>query len=83
VNQVPSLLAVIAHPGDEVFNFGATLAHYASSGAFVNIACATRGEGGRAQGTELGAKREVELRRSCAALGVAEPIFLGFCDSGS
>lgn len=79
-----SLLAVIAHPGDEIFNFGATLAHYASLGAQVTIACATRGEAGRAaENTDLGKVREGELRNACKALGVIEPIFLGFRDSGS
>jgi N-acetyl-1-D-myo-inositol-2-amino-2-deoxy-alpha-D-glucopyranoside deacetylase len=84
VSRVASLLAVVAHPGDEIFNFGATLAHYAASGVRVTVACATRGEAGRAQeGTDLGAIREEELRRSCAALGAEVPIFLGFRDSGT
>ena len=40
-----SLMAVIAHPSDEVFNFGATLAHYAQQGVKVTVVCATRGQG--------------------------------------
>lgn len=84
MSRVASLLAVVAHPGDEIFNFGATLAHYAASGARDTVACATRGEAGRAQeGTDLAATREEELRRSCAALGAEVPIFLGFHDSGT
>ena len=77
-------MAVIAHPGDEIFNFGATLAHYASLGVRVTVACATRGEAGRTtEGTDLGTVREEELRRACQALQAQEPIFLGFRDSGS
>lgn len=84
MSRVASLLAVVAHPGDEIFNFGATLAHYAALGVRVTIACATRREAGRAhEGTNLGAIREEELRRSCTALGADKPIFLGFHDSGT
>src|SRR6266540_2495187 len=62
------------------------LAHLADRGARVTLACATRGEAGKAHRsvgpvTNLGALRSQELRVSCAALGIDEPIFLGFHDS--
>ena len=42
----PTLLAVLAHPDDESFGIGGTLATYASRGADVYLVCATRGEVG-------------------------------------
>jgi N-acetyl-1-D-myo-inositol-2-amino-2-deoxy-alpha-D-glucopyranoside deacetylase len=81
-----SLLMVLAHPDDEIF-VGGILAHMSEGGVRVTLACATRGEAGKAHpsvGTvqDLGALRTEELRASCARLGIAEPIFLGFHDSG-
>lgn len=78
-----SLMAVIAHPSDEVFNFGATLAHYAQRGVNVTVVCATRGEGQHRPGRPTeGVIRDSELRQSCAALGLAAPVFLDYHDSG-
>lgn len=78
-----SILAVTAHPSDEVFNFGATLAHYAQQGVKVTLACATRGEGRDGENSQqTGALRERELRHSCDILGLQPPVFLGYHDSG-
>jgi len=35
------LLAVFAHPDDETFGMGGTLAHYAHQGVEVHLVCAT------------------------------------------
>ncbi len=40
------LLAIFAHPDDESFSCGGTLARYADAGASVHLICATRGEEG-------------------------------------
>ena len=40
------LLAVFAHPDDEVFGSGGTLAAYAERGVATGLVCATRGEVG-------------------------------------
>ena len=40
------LLAVLAHPDDETFGMGGTLALYARQGVDVHLICATRGEVG-------------------------------------
>jgi LmbE family N-acetylglucosaminyl deacetylase len=40
------LLAVLAHPDDETFGMGGTLALYARRGVDVHLICATRGEVG-------------------------------------
>ena len=82
------LLAVLAHPDDETFGMGGTLALYARQGVEVHLICATRGEVGSAEpkfmeGFEsIGEMRESEL--SCAAnlLGLAGVHFLGYRDSG-
>jgi N-acetyl-1-D-myo-inositol-2-amino-2-deoxy-alpha-D-glucopyranoside deacetylase len=81
-----SVLAVYAHPDDELFHGGGMLAHLAERGASVTIACATKGEAGRPHPSvgsvaDLGALRAAELRLSCERLGIGEPRFLGFHDS--
>ena len=40
------LLAIYAHPDDETFGVGGTMAHYADRGIPVTMICATRGEVG-------------------------------------
>lgn len=82
------LMAIFAHPDDETFGVGGTMALYAERGLPVTMVCATRGEVGEiASGTDatpetLGSFREQELRDACAILGVADVRFLGFRDSG-
>ena len=46
MDEQKTLLAVLAHPDDESFGMGGTLALYASRGARVFLVCATRGEVG-------------------------------------
>lgn len=83
-----SLLALFAHPDDEAFGTGGTLAHYAQAGVRTTLVCATRGEAGEiAEGVDatpqtLGAVRENELRCAAETMGVAELIFLDYRDSG-
>ncbi|HEX2864080.1 MAG TPA: PIG-L deacetylase family protein [Deinococcales bacterium] len=88
-----SLLAVFAHPDDEAFSSGGTLAHYAALGVPVSLVCATRGEAGKVTNPALGEAahlglhgvgkmREQELKNACAALGIREPVFLNYRDSG-
>lgn len=70
-----SILAVFAHPDDEAFLVGGTLAHYARQGVRVELLCLTRGEKGstsRLQPGEaktLARTRQSELQRCCAVLG--------------
>ncbi len=83
-----TLLAVFAHPDDESFSTGGTLAHYAAQGVRVALVCATRGEASEisdpalATPETLGPVREAELRCAAQALGIADLIFLGYRDSG-
>ena len=82
------LLAVLAHPDDESFGMGGTLALYAQRGVEVHLICATRGEAGmmdaeHLQGyTSTADKRETELRCAARILGLREVHFLDYRDSG-
>ena len=78
------LLAVFAHPDDETFGVGGVLALAAARGVPTHLVCATDGDlGGVAGARELDRElRRGELREAMTALGVAEPIFLGYRDSG-
>ncbi|HYN87205.1 MAG TPA: PIG-L family deacetylase, partial [Ardenticatenaceae bacterium] len=82
------ILALFAHPDDECFGVGGTLARAAREGAHVVLVCATRGEAGEiadpalATPETLGEVREGELNCAAEALGLAELIFLGYRDSG-
>src|SRR5215831_6253815 len=82
------LLACFAHPDDEAFTASGVLAASTARGVQVRLVCATCGEegdirqpGGASRET-LGQVRHEELRRSCAVLGLQEPIMLGYRDSG-
>ena len=83
----PSLLAVFAHPDDELL-YGGVLADWAARGGRVTLTTATTGDAGRVQDPaighveDLGALRISELRLACERLGIDEPRFLGFRDSG-
>jgi N-acetyl-1-D-myo-inositol-2-amino-2-deoxy-alpha-D-glucopyranoside deacetylase len=84
-----TLMAIFAHPDDESFGTGGTLARYGSDPEVrVTLVCATRGEAGEisdaqlASPEHLGEAREQELRCACHALGVDELFFLGYRDSG-
>lgn len=76
------LLAVFAHPDDESFPVGGTLAKYAAEGVEVMIVSATKGEAGiKGLGVaETAAIHESELRRAAAELGAREVRFLGYLD---
>ncbi len=81
------LLAVFAHPDDESFGPGGTLALYAHRGDEVYLICATRGEVGEAPPgfngfASVGEMREDELRRAASVLGLKAVRFLDYRDSG-
>ncbi len=84
----PVLLAVLAHPDDESFGMGGTLALYASRGVQVHLVCATRGEAGEMDPdclegfASIAERREHELRCAAEILGLAGVHFLGYRDSG-
>ncbi len=81
-----SLMAIFAHPDDESFGNGGTLAKYGEEGVFTSLLCATRGEAGEisdpalATPDNLGQVREQELRLACSILGIQDLRFLGYVD---
>lgn len=82
------LLAVLAHPDDETFGMGGTLAWYAHQGAEVHLVCATRGEVGEMDPKllvgfgSIAERRESELCCAADMLGLKAVHFLGYRDSG-
>jgi LmbE family N-acetylglucosaminyl deacetylase len=77
-----TLLVILAHPDDESFPIGGTLAKYAAEGARVVLVSATRGEAGIPGLTpeSAGAIRARELQRAAETLGVSDVRFLGYHD---
>ena len=84
--KVLSLLAVFAHPDDETFRPGGTLALLSRRGVRVELLTFTRCEAGTCGDPplcapdELPAVRERELRSACAALGIQPPRLLDYAD---
>jgi len=82
------MLVVLAHPDDETFGLGGTLALYASQGVKVHLVCATRGEVGTVapefmEGySNIADLRVDELRCAADRLGLEEVHFLDYRDSG-
>lgn len=87
------LLAVFAHPDDEAFGPGGTLARYGTEGVEIHILTATRGEAGlwdeesknKEQITnnkelKIHHIREQELLKSAKILGIKKVEFLDFVD---
>ena len=87
------LLVVTAHPDDESFGPGGTIAKYAKQGVAVHVVCATRGEAGdnsesrilnlesrMKKNKPLHSIREQELLNASKILGVSQVDFLDFID---
>jgi LmbE family N-acetylglucosaminyl deacetylase len=81
------LLFVLAHPDDESFGAGGTIAKYAAAGADTHLLVATRGERGwkgpadaRPDRARLGELRTAELAAAARVLGLRGHDFLGYVD---
>jgi LmbE family N-acetylglucosaminyl deacetylase len=83
-----TILAVLAHPDDESFGLGGTLALYASKGYDTYYVCATRGEAGTVDPEHLNGFKDTaelrtgELERAAKILGLKQVFYLGYRDSG-
>jgi len=83
-----TILAVLAHPDDESFGLGGTLAYYAQKGVDTYYVCATRGEVGTVDEKYLQGYKDIaelrtdELTRAAKQLGLKDVFFLGYRDSG-
>ncbi len=81
------VLSIHAHPDDEEFTVGGTLAKWAKAGAEIVTVCITSGDAGSNQYTppemtreKLVPTRETEQRAACGVLGVKEVVFLHYPD---
>src|SRR5712692_10335571 len=81
------VLSIHAHPDDQEFTVGGTLAKWARAGSHVVTVCITSGGAGSNEHTPpdmtraaLAPIREEEQREACRVLGVSEVIFLGYED---
>jgi N-acetyl-1-D-myo-inositol-2-amino-2-deoxy-alpha-D-glucopyranoside deacetylase len=80
-----SILFVHAHPDDECFPTGATIARYAAEGTRVTVVTCTLGEVGEIVADDLkhldadglGQHRMTEMAESAAALGIGDHRYLG------
>ena len=83
-----TILAVLAHPDDESFGLGGTLALYAQRGYNTYLICATRGEAGTVDDEHLRDFKDIASLRTaeldCAAghLSLKGVFYLGYRDSG-
>lgn len=77
-----SLMVILAHPDDESFPMGGTLAAYAAQGASITLVTATSGQRGipGLAAQQAAAVRDAELHAAAAALGIAEVRLLGYID---
>jgi mycothiol S-conjugate amidase len=81
------ILFILAHPDDETFLTGGTIARYASLGTTVKLVCATRGEAGTVDPAmtkrgSIGEIRAAELACAARQVGLEAVYFAGFRDSG-
>jgi LmbE family N-acetylglucosaminyl deacetylase len=81
------LLSIHAHPDDQEFTVGGTLAKWARVGTEIITVCITSGDAGSNEHTpptmtqaELIPIREREQRAACQALGVKDVVFLHYPD---
>lgn len=88
MNRQKTLVFFGAHPDDESFGMGSTLAQYASSGVKTYYVCSTGGELGTVEDRYLKGYESIKQLRSyemeCAAkvLRLAGVYYLGYRDSG-
>lgn len=80
------ILLLLAHPDDETFGPGGTIAKYANEGVEVYLATATKGQAGMVGNPpltdreHLGEVRAAELLCAAEVLGIRRVAFLGFAD---
>ncbi len=83
-----SVLAAFAHPDDEGFGSGGTLAMLVDRGAHVTLVCSTNGDVGEISDPNLATPetlfqvRQEELRLAMSVTGVPDVRFLNYRDSG-
>jgi LmbE family N-acetylglucosaminyl deacetylase len=86
-NPPARVLSIHAHPDDQEFTVGGTLAKWARAGSAVATVCITSGNAGSNDYTPASMTREAlapirreEQREACRVLGISEVIFLEYED---
>ncbi len=80
------IVFLFAHPDDETFGCGGTIALYARKGVRCTVVSATKGEAGKVldsqipSGADVGSVRQRELECACQVLGARPPLFMGYVD---
>lgn len=81
------VMSIHAHPDDQEFTVGGTLAKWARAGSEIVTVCITSGGAGSNDHTPLDMTREAlvpireeEQREACRVLGISEVVFLGYED---
>jgi LmbE family N-acetylglucosaminyl deacetylase len=88
MNKAKTLIYFGAHPDDETFGMGSTLAQYIIAGVKVYYVCSTHGEAGTVDPefmkgfASIADVRRAEMKCAAQALGLADVIYLGYRDSG-
>ena len=79
------LLLIVAHPDDEVYGTGGTLAEYAQTGRKTGLITLTRGSSGRSLGLcaaeDLADFRAAELQKSVDTLGISDFVQYDYPDA--
>lgn len=82
--MMKKILFVSAHPDDETFTSGGTIAKYVSMGWQVDVLCMTKGQAGQRGNydatVDLGAIRSTELEDASRVLGIASVKILEYED---
>jgi LmbE family N-acetylglucosaminyl deacetylase len=76
-----TVLAIVAHPDDEVLGAGGTLARHAANGAAVHLLFLADGTGARGADQRAVARRVQAARSAASLLGCHEPQFFQFPDN--
>jgi LmbE family N-acetylglucosaminyl deacetylase len=80
------IAAIFAHPDDETFCVGATIAKYADLGLETDLFCATDGDAGKNSGVAVSSREELavirrnEARAAAHILGIASIELAGYAD---
>jgi len=88
MNKHKKLVFFGAHPDDESFGIGSTLAQYAAAGVKTYYVCSTGGELGTVEPqflenySSIKELREYEMKCAAEALGLTGVFYLGYRDSG-
>jgi LmbE family N-acetylglucosaminyl deacetylase len=76
-----TVLALVAHPDDEVLGAGGTLALHAARGEEVHIVFLTDGVSARGEDSAAAERRAQAACKAASILGARQPKFLGFPDN--